>query len=60
MKSCRRVPMAMTSPNTVAYNTSVAWGVIALYVMVVVQVSSWLMKQLPKKVWRAIQAAKQS
>jgi predicted ferric reductase len=48
------VPGQMTSPNTTAYNTAVTWGVIGLYLMVVIQISSYAMKQLPKKVWHGI------
>lgn len=48
------LPNAMTSENTVMYKTSVTWGVFALYLMVIIQVSSWAMKALPKKLWRAI------
>ncbi len=43
------VPMA-TSWKPLA----VAWGIIAMYLLVVVQVSSLLMKTLPKKLWRGI------
>ncbi len=48
------IPWKMTSPNTAAYNASVGWGIIALYVMVLVQVSSWAMKKIPKSLWRGI------
>lgn len=48
------VPWKMTSPNTTAYNASVGWGIIALYVMVLVQASSWAMKKIPKSLWRGI------
>lgn len=43
------VPMA-TSWKPLA----VAWGIIAMYLLVAVQVSSVLMKKLPKKLWRGI------
>ncbi len=48
------VPGQMTSPNTSAYNAAVVWGIIGLYVMVVIQLSSYAMKQLPKKLWHGI------
>lgn len=48
------VPGQMTSPNTATYNAAVTWGVIGLYLMVVIQISSYAMKQLPKKLWHGI------
>lgn len=33
---------------------AVAWGIIAMYLLVAVQVSSLMMKKLPKKLWRGI------
>ena len=33
---------------------AVAWGIIGMYLLIAVQGSSWLMKKLPKKTWRAI------
>jgi DMSO/TMAO reductase YedYZ heme-binding membrane subunit len=33
---------------------AVAWGIIGMYLLVAVQGSSWLMKKLPKKLWRSI------
>lgn len=33
---------------------AVAWGVIAMYLLVAVQASSVVMKRLPRKVWRAV------
>ena len=32
----------------------VAWGIIGFYLLVAVQVSSWLMKKIPKSLWRSI------
>ena len=46
------VPMA-TSWRPLA----VAWGIIAMYLLVAVQVSSLLMKKIPKKLWRGIHLA---
>jgi DMSO/TMAO reductase YedYZ heme-binding membrane subunit len=34
--------------------TGVAWGIIGFYMLVAVQVSSWLMKKIPKQLWRSI------
>ena len=34
--------------------TGVAWGIISFYMLVAVQVSSWLMKKIPKQLWRSI------
>jgi DMSO/TMAO reductase YedYZ heme-binding membrane subunit len=43
------VPMASTwRPG------AVAWGIVAFYLLVVVQVTSWFMKRLPRKLWHAI------
>ena len=36
---------------------AVAWGIVAMYLLVVVQVSSLLMKKLPKKLWHGIHLA---
>ena len=33
---------------------AVAWGVVAMYLLLAVQVSSLLMKRLPRRLWRAI------
>jgi hypothetical protein len=33
---------------------AVAWGVLALYGVVIIQVTSWGMRALPRNVWRAI------
>jgi DMSO/TMAO reductase YedYZ heme-binding membrane subunit len=33
---------------------AVAWGIVAFYVLVAVEVTSWLMRRLPKRVWRAV------
>jgi DMSO/TMAO reductase YedYZ heme-binding membrane subunit len=33
---------------------AVAWGIVALYVLLLVQISSWCMKRLPRKVWHRI------
>jgi DMSO/TMAO reductase YedYZ heme-binding membrane subunit len=33
---------------------AVAWGIVALYLLLVVQVSSWCMRRLPRKVWHRI------
>lgn len=34
--------------------TGVAWGIIGFYMLVTVQVSSWIMKKIPKPLWRSI------
>ncbi len=36
---------------------SVAWGVVALYLLLAVEVTSLLMKRLPRKLWRAVHAS---
>ena len=33
---------------------AIAWGIIAMYLLIAVQTSSLLMKKLPKKLWRGI------
>lgn len=42
-------------PNASPWRTAaVTWGVLAFYLLAVVQVSSWVMKWLPRKLWHAI------
>jgi predicted ferric reductase len=33
---------------------AVAWGIVAFYVLLAVEVTSWCMRRIPKRVWRAI------
>jgi sulfoxide reductase heme-binding subunit YedZ len=33
---------------------AVTWGVVALYLLLVVQVSSWLMRRIPRRLWHRI------
>jgi len=33
---------------------NVAWGIAAFYVLVAIQVTSWLMRHLPRRLWHAI------
>ena len=33
---------------------AVAWGVVAFYLLVAIQVSSWFMRRLPRRIWHAI------
>ncbi len=33
---------------------AVAWGVVAFYLLVAIQLSSWFMRRLPRRVWHAI------
>ncbi len=43
------VPMASTwKPGPVA------WGIVALYVLVAIEVTSWLMRRIPRRWWHAI------
>lgn len=43
------VPMASTwRPG------AVAWGIVATYVLVAVQVTSWLMRRLPRRLWHTV------
>jgi DMSO/TMAO reductase YedYZ heme-binding membrane subunit len=35
-------------------SAAITWGVFAFYLMVIIQVTSWIMKWLPKKLWHAI------
>jgi hypothetical protein len=43
------VPMASTwRPG------AVAWGIVALYLLLAIQISSWLMRKLPRRVWHTI------
>lgn len=42
-------------PQASAWNAAaVTWGVISFYLLVVVQVSSWLMRWLPRKLWHSM------
>lgn len=42
-------------PQASPWNTAaITWGVLAFYLLAVVQVSSWVMKWLPRKLWHAI------
>jgi methionine sulfoxide reductase heme-binding subunit len=33
---------------------SVAWGIVGFYLLIAIQVTSWLMRRMPRKVWHAI------
>jgi predicted ferric reductase len=33
---------------------AVAWGVVATYLLVAIEVTSWVMRRLPRKLWRAV------
>ena len=33
---------------------AVAWGIVALYCLVAIQLTSWFMKRLPRKLWHAV------
>ncbi|MEQ1702834.1 MAG: ferric reductase-like transmembrane domain-containing protein [Ilumatobacteraceae bacterium] len=35
-------------------SAAIAWGVFAFYLMVIIQLTSWVMKWMPKKLWHAI------
>jgi len=42
-------------PNASKWKTdAINWGVIAFYMLVLVQLTSWIMKWLPKKLWHTI------
>lgn len=42
-------------PQASPWNTvAISWGVIAFYLLVVIQVSSWTMKWLPRRLWHAV------
>jgi predicted ferric reductase len=43
------VPMAATWKPL-----ALAWGIVSMYMLIAVQVSSWAMKKIPRKLWRAI------
>jgi DMSO/TMAO reductase YedYZ heme-binding membrane subunit len=46
------VPMASTwRPGPVA------WGIVAFYVLVVIQVSSWVMRRIPRRLWHAVHSS---
>lgn len=33
---------------------ALAWGIVSMYILLAVQISSWAMKKIPRKLWRAI------
>ena len=33
---------------------AVAWGIVALYLVVAIQITSWMMRRMPRRVWHAI------
>jgi predicted ferric reductase len=33
---------------------ALAWGIVSMYMLLAVQISSWAMKKIPRKLWRAI------
>lgn len=33
---------------------ALAWGIVSMYMLIAVQVSSWAMKKIPRKLWHAI------
>ena len=33
---------------------AIAWGIVSMYMLIAVQVSSWAMKKIPRKLWRTI------
>jgi len=42
-------------PNASKWKTSaINWGVIAFYMLVLVQLTSWIMRWLPKKLWHTV------
>jgi hypothetical protein len=43
------VPMAATWKPL-----ALAWGIVSMYILLAVQISSWAMKKIPRKLWRAI------
>jgi DMSO/TMAO reductase YedYZ heme-binding membrane subunit len=51
-------PSDVLVPFASAWNpTAVAWGIVAMYLLVAIEVSSLLRKRIPKKAWRAIHFA---
>ena len=54
--SLRSVTQQHLNPagNGAAVGAAMNWGICALYLMIVIQVSSWAMKRIPKKIWHAI------
>jgi len=42
-------------PNASPWNTTaITWGVFAFYLLVIIQVSSWGMKHLPRRLWHGV------
>lgn len=42
-------------PMAISYRPgAVAWGIAAMYLVVAVQLSSWLRRRLPRRVWRGV------
>jgi DMSO/TMAO reductase YedYZ heme-binding membrane subunit len=51
-------PKELFVPFTGDYRpVAVAWGTIAFWLLVAIQVSSWLMRRLPRRIWHAIHLA---
>ena len=64
----RRPPVALWADNFVHFGPAelflpmaspwkpgaVTWGIVAFYLLALVQITCWFMRRLPRKVWRAV------
>ena len=48
-------PAELFVPMAAAWRPgAVTWGIVALYLLLIVQVTSWLMKRLPRRLWHSV------
>jgi DMSO/TMAO reductase YedYZ heme-binding membrane subunit len=48
-------PRELFIPGESSYRPhAVTWGIIALYMLVAIQITSWLMRRMPRRVWHTI------
>ncbi|HUI49655.1 MAG TPA: ferric reductase-like transmembrane domain-containing protein [Acidimicrobiia bacterium] len=50
-------PRELFVPFASPWRTSaVAWGIAAMYLLIAIELSSWVMKRLPRRLWRSVHA----
>jgi len=48
-------PRELSVPMASAWRPgAVAWGIVATYLLVAIQVTSWMMRRLPRRLWHAV------